>query len=188
MRNFTFLLIATSLISGAAFAGNDWDPYSTHGGPQWKQRDFAIIRNVTPQYEQISQPRQECNSEWVTETLPAPRAPNSVAGTILGGAAGGAIGHQIGKGRGKAVATVAGTIIGALVGEQIADPYNATPTANTVSREVQRCRQVNDYAQRVRDYRVDYEYRSQIYSTTMNRYPGEPGSRLPVRVMVELDD
>jgi uncharacterized protein YcfJ len=181
MRHFTLVLLASLLASTAVQADTDWD---RHDRPRWNQRDMAIIRNVTPQYEQVAQTRQECRSEWVSETVPAPKT--NYAGTILGGVTGGVIGHQIGKGRGKTVATVAGTLIGAMIGDHVSDPY-PNNRAEVVDREVQRCRPVNEYTQRVRDYRVDYEYRSQIYSTTMNTFPGQPGERIPVKVMVELD-
>ena len=176
-------MLAVCMASGAVLADDDWNERG-RGKAHWKQKDYAVIRSVTPQYEAVRQPRQECRSEWGTEA--APRNTN-YAGTIIGGVAGGVLGHQVGKGRGRDVATVAGTLIGAMVGDHMADPYRGSRVA-TVDREVQRCRQVDDYTQRLRDYRVDYEYRSQIYSTTMQRYPGNPGSRLPVRVMVELDD
>lgn len=173
------------LLSSAVSAGEyrDWDDRSST--PRWKQRDYAIIRSVTPQYEQISHPRQQCSSEWITEQLP--RQQNQL-GAIVGGVAGGVLGHQVGKGRGKDVATVAGTLIGAMVGNHLAERNGLGPVYDTTQREVQRCRQVYDYSQQVRDYRVDYEYRSQIYSTTMNRYPGHPGARIPVKLIVELDD
>ncbi|MBM5572849.1 MULTISPECIES: glycine zipper 2TM domain-containing protein [Deefgea] len=188
MRTWAILGLVVSLFASTAHAGRGWDDdRDRHHQPKWQQKDYAVIRSVQPRYEQISQPRQECRSEWVTETVAQPSSPH-YGGAILGGAAGGAIGTQVGKGRGRDVAIVAGTLLGAMIGDHVADPTRSSATTQTVNREVQRCREVNDYRQQLRDYRVDYEYRSQIYSTTMQRYPGEPGSRLPVRVLVELDD
>lgn len=188
MQKSTVVILLVALFSGAAQAGRDWDGESQYRHqPKWQQKDYAVIRSVQPRYEQISQPRQECRSEWVTETAPQSTSPQ-YGGALLGGAAGGAIGTQVGKGRGRDVAIVAGTLIGAMIGNHVADPYQTPAQPQTVSREVKRCQQVNDYRQQVRDYQVDYEYRSQVYSTTMQRYPGEPGSRLPVRVLVELDE
>lgn len=189
MHKSTVVILLVALFSGAAQAGrDDWDDGAQNRHkPKWQQRDYAVIRRVQPRYEQISQPRQECRSEWVTESAPQSPSPQ-YGGALIGGAAGGAIGTQVGKGRGRDVAIVAGTLIGAMIGNHVADPYRAQPQNTSVNREVQRCQQVNDYRQQVRDYQVDYEYRSQIYSTTMQRYPGEPGSRLPVRVLVELDE
>ena len=184
MQKSTVVILLAVLFSGAAQAGRDWDEPAQHQA-KWQQRDYAVIRSVQPRYEQISQPRQECHSEWVTESVQQNNAPQ-YGGAILGGAAGGAIGTQVGKGRGRTVAIVAGTLIGAMIGNQV---NNSAPAqTQTVNREVQRCRQVSDYRQQVRDYQVTYEYRSQIYSATMQRYPGEPGARLPVRVLVELDE
>ncbi|WP_373973758.1 glycine zipper 2TM domain-containing protein [Chitinibacter sp. SCUT-21] len=185
MRQLFWVLIAALLVNTTAFADDDddWDDYKQP--KRWKQRDYAIIRSVTPQYERWSQPRQECSSEWVTENVVSNNNPN-YTGTIIGGVAGGVLGHQVGKGRGKDVATVAGTLIGAMVGNHLSDP--SARRVDPVQREVKRCREVNDYREQVRDYRVDYEYRSQIYSTTMTRYPGRPGARIPVKLIVELDD
>ena len=188
MRASAILGLVVSLLAGAVQAGHDWDDDGERRHqPKWKQKDYAIIRSVQPRYEQINQPRQECRSEWVTETIAQPAQPH-YGGALIGGAAGGALGTQVGKGRGRDVAIVAGTLLGAMIGDHMADPTRGSPTTQTVNREVQRCQQVNDYRQQVRDYQVAYEYRSQIYSTTMSRYPGEVGSRLPVRVLVELDD
>ncbi|WP_348946371.1 glycine zipper 2TM domain-containing protein [Chitinibacter sp. FCG-7] len=183
MRQLTLTVLGFTLLTGSAWAGHqDWD----YGGKNARaQRDTAIIRSVTPQYEQVSRPRQECYSEWVSDNAPNNGA-YPVTGTVIGGVAGGILGHQVGKGSGRDVATVAGTLIGAMVGNHLASTNQ--PPAERVQREVQRCRQVNDYTQQVRDYRVDYEYRSRIYSTTTQRYPGKPGERIPVRVSVELDD
>ncbi|WP_297572428.1 glycine zipper 2TM domain-containing protein [uncultured Deefgea sp.] len=188
MQKSMLVMFIMALLSGAAQADRDWDDDShKRHQPKWQQRDFAVIRSVQPRYESIGQPRQECRSEWVTETVAQPTSPN-YGGAIIGGAAGGAIGTQVGKGRGRNVAIVAGTLIGAVIGNHVADPYRGTAPTNTVNREVQRCHPVNDYRQQVRDYLVAYEYRSQMYTTTMLRYPGDVGSRLPVRVLVELDD
>ncbi len=185
MQKSTVIILLAVLFSGAAQAGRDWDEPARHQSSKWQQRDYAVIRSVQPRYEQISQPRQECHSEWVTESVQQNNAPQ-YGGAILGGAAGGALGTQVGKGRGRTVAIVAGTLLGAMVGNQVSN--SAGTPAQMVDREVQRCRQVSDYRQQVRDYQVTYEYRSQIYSATMQRYPGEPGARLPVRVLVELDE
>ncbi|WP_410499765.1 glycine zipper 2TM domain-containing protein [Chitinibacter sp. S2-10] len=177
MRKLSLIVLGMVIVGNAA-AGN-YERVSYRDG-QWQKRDYAIVRNVTPQYEQIIQPRQQCSTELITEQLPRS---NNYAGAIIGGVAGGALGHQVGKGRGKTVATVAGTLLGAYVGTQVGN----TPP-ETVQREVQHCRQVNDYVQQLRGYQVDYEYRSQIYSATMERDPGPVGRRIPVRVMVELAD
>lgn len=186
MRSILTIAMLGIVFSHHAFAyDDDWGERGH--APHWKQRDYAIVRSVTPQYETVSQPRQECRSEWVTENIPRYDG-NGTVGTIVGGVAGGVLGHQIGKGRGKDVATVAGTLIGAMVGNQLGERNSLGPVYDTSQREVQRCRQVNDYSQRVRDYRVEYEYRSQVYSANMNRYPGNPGARIPVKLLVELDE
>ncbi|WP_051259041.1 glycine zipper 2TM domain-containing protein [Chitinibacter tainanensis] len=188
MRTTTLLGASLlALMTTTAMASDGWHSERTNNStPRWQQRDYAIVRSVEPQYESVRQERQECRSEWITEQVPRNTLDNS-AGTILGGVAGGVIGHQIGKGRGKDVATVAGTLIGAMLGDHVASQYNPSPRYDTVSREVQRCRPVSDTTQRIRDYRVSYEYRSQIYTTNLAYDPGRPGSRIPVRVLVELE-
>ena len=97
MRKLLWMVVAGLLVNQAAFADDDDDWGERKSSPRWKQRDYAIIRSVTPQYEQISRPRQECNSEWVTENVP--RNNTNYTGTILGGVAGGVLGHQVGGGR-----------------------------------------------------------------------------------------
>jgi len=141
--------------------------------------DHARVRSVDPQYENITTPRNECTSQWVSE----PRrvgGDHQYGGAVIGGVAGGILGHQVGKGSGKDVATAVGAVVGALTGDHLANRDRA-PQYEEVAREVRQCRTVNDVQTQLTGYRVNYEYRGQVYSTLMRE---NPGPSLPVRVSV----
>ena len=145
--------------------------------------DNARVRSVDPQYENVSAPRNECTSQWISE----PRRVNGqqgmqqYGGAILGGLAGGILGNQVGKGHGREAATAVGAVVGAFAGNHLGNQggyqqYEEAP------REVRRCRTVNDVQARLTGYRVNYDYRGQQYSTFMRE---NPGHNLQVRVSVE---
>ena len=146
--------------------------------------DTARVRNVTPQHENISVPRNECTSQWVTEQQAAPTSRN-YGGLAIGGVAGALLGNQVGGGRGREAATAVGAVVGALTGEHFANQngwggyQQAAPQQQ--QRQVQSCRTVNDVQSRVTSYQVEYEYRGQVYSTVTREHPGRT---LPVRVSV----
>lgn len=99
--------------------------------------DTARVINVTPQVEQVNQPRQECRTEYVTTQRQQQRG---VGGSIVGGVAGGILGNQVGGGNGRTVATAVGAATGAMVGDRMS---NGGPSYQTV----QRCRTVMDQVQ-----------------------------------------
>ncbi|HEX2545500.1 MAG TPA: glycine zipper 2TM domain-containing protein [Ramlibacter sp.] len=141
--------------------------------------DRARVERVEPQYEQVSTPRQECTSQWVTEQRPVQGPAGGYGGAIIGGVAGGVLGNQVGKGSGREAATAAGAVIGAIAGDRIA---NSQPQqVELAQREVRTCRTVNDVQQHVTGYRVTYEYRGHQYVTVMRE---QPGQSVPVRVSV----
>jgi uncharacterized protein YcfJ len=71
MKRTAFAVAATlALGAGTAFAGADF-------------QDYARVENVSPQYEQINVPRQECYSEVVPER--SYRRSDSLVGPIIGG-------------------------------------------------------------------------------------------------------
>ena len=144
--------------------------------------DHARVRSVDPQYENVTIPRNECTSQWVSE----PRrvaGDRNYGGAVIGGVAGGILGHQVGKGSGKDVATAVGAVVGALAGDHLANRDRAPQYAQyeEAPREVRQCRTVNDVQPQLTGYRVNYEYRGQVYSTFMRE---NPGHTLPVRVSV----
>ncbi|NPC58696.1 glycine zipper 2TM domain-containing protein [Caenimonas soli] len=146
--------------------------------------DHARVQSVDPQYENVTTPRNECTSQWVSEPRPVVSGgERNYGGAVIGGVAGGILGHQVGKGSGKDVATAVGAVVGALAGDHVANRDRAPQYAQyeQAPREVRQCRTVNDVQTQLTGYRVNYEYRGQVYSTFMRE---NPGHSLPVRVSV----
>lgn len=144
--------------------------------------DRARVTRVDPQYETLQVPREECRTDWVTETRPVapPPAQHSIGGALIGGVAGGILGNQVGKGSGRDAATAAGVIAGAVVGDRLAN-RDRVPLESE-QRELRSCRTVYESQSRINGYRVSYEYNGQQYTTVM---PQDPGRSLPVRVSVQ---
>ena len=144
--------------------------------------DTARVRNVAPQYENVSVPRNECTNQWVTEQQPAVSSRN-YGGLAIGGVAGALLGNQVGKGRGREAATAVGAVVGALAGEHLANQNNFgggyQQASQPQQRQVQNCRTVNDVQSRLTGYQVEYEYRGQVFSTVTRE---NPGRTLPIRV------
>lgn len=144
--------------------------------------DTARVRNVNPQYENVSVPRNECTNQWVTEQQPAVSSRN-YGGLAIGGVAGALLGNQVGKGRGREAATAVGAVVGALAGEHLANQNNFgggyQQASQPQQRQVQNCRTVNDVQSRLTGYQVEYEYRGQVFSTVTRE---NPGRTLPIRV------
>jgi len=141
--------------------------------------DTARVRNVEPQFENIAVPRQECTNQVVNEVQRT--GTRDYGGAIIGGIAGALLGNQVGGGHGREAATAVGAVVGAMTGDNLAN-QGRSPQYVQVPREVTSCRTVQDMQQRVTGYRVDYEYRGQMYSTFM---PQDPGRTLRVRVSVD---
>jgi uncharacterized protein YcfJ len=166
-RNMSKTAIAAAVLMAmgapAAFAGPSFD-------------DYARVTQVTPEYQRVNVPRQECYSEYVPERHSY--RGNSLAGSIIGGVTGGLLGAQVGHGNGRVAASATGATIGAIVGNRLGarndrDEY--------YEREVRRCRTVDSYEDHLTGYRVAYEYQGRSYATVL---PYDPGSRLPVHVDV----
>jgi len=137
--------------------------------------DYARVTNVTPQVEEVNQPRQECQTEYVPLEQQHERG---VGGSIVGGVAGGVIGNQVGGGRGRVVATAAGAIAGAIIGDRVQNSDAGT----TVRQEpVRQCKTYDHWESRTTGYKVTYEYRGHNYTEIM---PYDPGDR--VRLQVSL--
>jgi uncharacterized protein YcfJ len=168
MMHFKRTPMAIALAGGlAAFAAL---PARAEQFSQW-----ARVIEATPMYQRIDQPRQECwNETQVEQRSDAP------VGAIVGGIAGGVIGHQFGGGRGRDAATVGGAVAGALVGNEV----DRDRGGEVVTRDVQRCRTVNDSSQVISGYNVRYEYDGHEFRT---RTTSDPGDRIQVRVDVQPD-
>jgi uncharacterized protein YcfJ len=141
--------------------------------------DNARVRNVAPQYESVAVPREECSSQVVNEVHRT--GTRDYGGAIVGGIAGALLGNQVGGGHGREAATAVGAVVGAMTGDNLANRDRSAQYVE-VPREVTSCRTVQDVQQRLTGYRVDYEYRGQVYTTFM---PQDPGRTLRVRVSVE---
>jgi len=141
--------------------------------------DQARVRGVEPQYESVAVPRNECTNQWVNEVRRT--GSRDYGGALIGVIAGGVIGNQVGGGHGREAATAIGAVIGAMTGDNLANRGRAE-TYEQVPRQVTTCRTVQDVEQRLTGYRVDYEYRGQMYSTFMHE---QPGPTLRVRVSVD---
>lgn len=142
--------------------------------------DNARVVGVQPQYENVSVPRQECRTDWVTQAPPAVR--RDYGGAVIGGLAGALIGNQFGGGHGREAATAVGAVVGAFTGDNLVGRDRWEQPAAPVARPVNTCRIVNEVQSRVAGYRVDYEYHGQRFSTLM---ADQPGPFVPVRVSVE---
>lgn len=136
--------------------------------------DYARIVSVTPQFEQVNYPRQECRTEYV----PVYRETRGVGGSIIGGIAGGILGNQVGGGSGRTVATAAGAIAGAIVGDRV---ENHGQGGAVEQQEVRNCRMVDNWQQRNNGYAVTYDYQGRTGTVVL---PYDPGQRLRVRVAV----
>ena len=143
--------------------------------------DTARVRNVQPQYETVTIPRQECTSQWINETHRV-ESRRGYGGAVIGGVAGAVLGNQVGKGHGREAATALGAVVGAIAGDRLDNRDRRDHYYEPSAREVKRCRTVYDTQSRITGYRVNYEYRGQHYSTVTRE---NPGNSLTVRVSVE---
>lgn len=143
--------------------------------------DNARVRAAEPQYENVALPRQECNTQLVSETRQVGGGGHNYGGAVVGGVAGAILGNQVGKGSGRDAATAVGAVVGVIAGDRIANS-NRQDVYEVAPREVTTCRTVNDMQSRLTGYRVTYDYRGQQYTTFMR---DNPGPNLQVRVSVE---
>ena len=142
--------------------------------------DFGRVVRVEPRVEQISQPRQECRTEYQQVPVQQQRG---AGGSIVGGIAGALLGNQIGGGNGRVAATAAGAIAGAVVGDRVEN--NGRQYNNGIQEQaVRQCRTVDAVDSRTVGYDVTYEYRGQNHTAFMQR---DPGNRVRLRVSVEPD-
>jgi uncharacterized protein YcfJ len=180
-KKSVILMSVLATISTAVLADHDGDYNRGRYG------DYARVTSVTPEYERVNNPRQECSSEYIPGTTYRNErvdSGRSYTGTIVGGITGALLGSRLGKGNGNRAATAAGAIAGAVIGDQI-QANSRSPRYGDVyaepAREVQRCRTVDNWDNRLTGYRVVYEYAGRSYTTVM---PQNPGRQIPVRVSV----
>ena len=131
-------------------------------------QDVGRVISSTPIIQQVSVPRQICNTEQV-----AVQQPKSGAGAVMGAIAGGAMGNAIGNGGGRAAATMIGIMGGAIVGDRV----EGAP--QTQFQNVQRCSTQTFYETRPMAYNVVYEYAGKQYSVQM---PQDPGPTIQLQI------
>jgi uncharacterized protein YcfJ len=135
--------------------------------------DTGSVVRVTPRFEQVNRPRQECRTEYVQ--VPQQR---SAGGSIIGGIAGALLGNQVGGGSGRVAATAAGAIGGAIVGDRV----DNNGTTGVQEQAVRQCRTVDSWESRNNGYEVTYDYRGRNYTSIMAQ---DPGQSVRLRVSVE---
>lgn len=158
--------------------------------------ESAPVLSVRPITERTPINREECWSEQrrgyeerriTRQDNGAPIGP----ATVLGAIAGGVLGHQTGGGRGKDAATVGGALVGGLIGNQVdREQGNVAPPSETVeverrpvTREVERCRTVQEVREVAVGYDVRYRYGGREFVT---RLPYDPGRRIRLAVDVRV--
>jgi len=152
--------------------------------------DSAQVVSVRATMDRVPVNREECWSEQRRgyEERTVTRQDNGApigAGTVIGAIAGGVIGHQFGNSSGgRDRGTAAGAIVGGLVGNQV-DRENSGPGSSVeverrpVTREVERCRTIQEVREVPVGYDVRYRYGGREF---MTRMPFDPGRRLRVAV------
>lgn len=170
-------LISAALMTVVAMPALAGSPHR-QGGTSY---DYATVLNASPIYKtvQISTPREECWNEQVVYR--DTRDGNSAVGSVLGGVVGGALGNAVGhKKSNKRVGAVVGAVVGATLGNAIAkNGRRDEPRYGTEER----CKVYRDaYSEeRLMGYDVRYRYLDQVYSTRMDR---DPGDSIKVRIAV----
>lgn len=157
------------------------------------QYAYANVVNTTPVYERYEQriPQKQCRIETVQQYHPRHQnnqyRRHSATPTLVGSVIGGAIGHAVGRGKkNKRMGTAVGAILGASIGKDTGY-RNVDPRENIESRvsyqDVERCevRHRIETRRELVGYDVDYEYQGRLYSTRMER---DPGDKLKVAVTV----
>jgi uncharacterized protein YcfJ len=173
MRQTLLIGLIAATVSVPALAGHD-DNYE----------DRARVISVTPQFERVNTPRQECRTEYVRESYyEAPQRSNT--GAIVGGVAGGLIGSRFGGGNGRIATAVLGAGLGAVIGDRYdnngREYGNHRGRERVETRPVESCVTVDNWSQVPAGYLVNYEYNGRQYSTVTNN---DPGRFIPVNVQV----
>lgn len=159
----TIAILSTLALAAGAAQAQDYE-------------DWAPVKSVTPQYEQVNNPQQECRTEYVPVSAPAAQG---YAGPVIGGIAGGLLGSTIGKGSGRVAAAATGAVIGTIIGANV---QGSQAQAAGGTQPVQRCATVDRWEQRVTGYQVVYDYAGRSYQTVL---PYDPGPNMRVKVAVD---
>ena len=167
MRNKLLLGLMAATASLPALANGDYE-------------DSARVISVTPQFQHVNTPSQECRTEYIRESVYENRD-RSQGGAIIGGVTGGLLGSIIGRGNGRVAAAAVGAGVGAVVGDRIDNDHDRGGREHVVTRPVDRCVTVDNWSQVPAGYLVNYEYHGRQYSTITDR---DPGRFIPVHIDV----
>lgn len=179
MRQILLIGLIAASVSVPALAGHD-DRDNNYKDDNYEDR--GRVTAVTPQYERVNAPRQQCRTEYVRESYyEAPQ--RSLGGAVIGGVAGGLLGSTIGRGNGRVAAAAVGAGVGAIVGDRYDNDrgYNNRGRERVETRPVESCVTVDNWQQIPAGYLVNYEYNGRQYSTVTER---DPGRYIPVHVQV----
>ena len=153
--------------------------------PVWADNDDYVDRarviSVSPQFDRVNSPRQQCRTEYVRESY-YEQPQRSLGGAIIGGVAGGLLGNTIGRGNGRVAAAAVGAGVGAIVGDRYDNNGRTSQSRERVeSRPIERCVTVDNWSQVPAGYLVNYEYNGRQYSTITD---SDPGRYIPVQVAI----
>ena len=147
--------------------------------------DSAAVLSATPVVDRVPVNREECWSEqrrgYEERTVTRQDTGQVIgAGTVIGAIAGGVIGHQMGSSSGG---RDRGTAAGAVIGGDRAGPSSTEVEVERrpVTREVERCRTVQDVREVTAGFDVRYRYAGREFVTRM---PYQPGRRIQIAVDV----
>lgn len=175
-----FLIAASAPMLSFADNGYAQDARDDYQRPQTTQtqqtyQDSARVTRVSPRFEQVNNPEEQCHMEN-QRVEPMNNGANNPArnlgGTVLGGIAGALLGSQVGGGNGRTAATAVGAIGGALIGDRVANGMDSNQYQGASERQVRRCNTVNHPEQRAAGYDVSYQYQGRNYTTLMQHDPG----------------
>lgn len=180
VRRFPRTLIALALMAATSTAAQ--------GGPHRNSHDSASIVRARvvasePVYQMVNEPRTECWTESVSYENPRHRHEGS-GGAIVGAIAGGLLGSTIGKGNGRVAAAAVGAATGAVIGDRIDDRNDSRMDSRSEgSRQVERCKTIDNPRRVINAYDVRYRYQGRDYSTQL---PYDPGRFIKLRVTVAV--
>ncbi|MGQ0442029.1 MAG: glycine zipper 2TM domain-containing protein [Methylophilaceae bacterium] len=165
-----------TLLMGLVLAGTSVSVFAGHDDYE----DRARVISVTPQFERVNTPRQECRTEYVRESYYEERE-RSNTGAIIGGISGGLIGSRFGGGSGRIATAAVGAGLGAIIGDRYDNNRQPYGRERVETRPVERCVTVDNWHQVPAGYLVNYEYNGRQYSTVTDQ---DPGRFVPVHVAV----
>jgi len=160
--------VGLSLISSSALAARSSAASYVYGD----------VLAATPVYRSVQVPnnRRVCWNENVVHVRRGSARGDTILGTVIGGL----VGTQFGKGGGRVAATAAGAVIGGSIANDYSHRHNRAERYTTVE---ERCETRHEYTheERLSGYDVRYRYNGQVYTTRMQR---DPGDQIRLRVSV----